>query len=257
MHARFNLNPENTTWSQCINTGKSIHKKNKEVIQCSLDEFKNADKSLDAKRIIDNWFPEIEADVFLSHSHKDENTVIGFAGWLKKEFGLDSFIDSEVWGYSDDLLKEIDDNYCRNNCSETYNYAMRNRSTSHVHMMLSTALMNMIDRCECIIFMNTPNSYKPKDYFHDEGKTESPWIYSEISMTKMLRQRTPWEHRRKIAIESYSEERASEKGDVVMKYPLDMLHLTPLNIEDLNNWIKQKNNKFDSLDVLYTMKAKR
>ena len=256
MYARFNLNPENRNWSEYINTGRSIHRKNKEQIEFSLDKFKNADESLDAQKIIDNWFPEIKADVFLSHSHKDENTVIGFAGWLKEAFGLDSFMDSEVWGYSDDLLKAIDDKYCRNNCCGTYNYEMRNRSTSHVHMILSTALMNMIDRCECIIFMNTPNSYKPKDYFHDEGKTESPWIYSEISMTKTLRQRTPWEHRPKITTENRLQVVAKGEG-LRIEYPIDVFHLTPLNIEDLNNWIKQKNNKPHPLDVLYEMKAKK
>lgn len=256
MYARFNLNPENRNWSEYINTGRSIHRKNKEQIELSLDKFKNADESLDAQKIIDNWFPEIKADVFLSHSHKDENTVIGFAGWLKEAFGLDSFMDSEVWGYSDDLLKAIDDKYCRNNCCGTYNYEMRNRSTSHVHMMLSTALMNMIDKCECIIFMNTPNSYKPKEYFEDEGRTESPWIYSEIAMTKMLRQRSILEHRPQLTMEGF---KVIAKGEEArLEYPMDTLHLTPLSINDLDNWkIRNGSNKFVNLDVLYEMKAKK
>lgn len=51
------------------------------------------------------WFPKINADIFLSHSHKDEKLIIAFAGWLKDTFNLDVFIDSCIWGYSNDLQK--------------------------------------------------------------------------------------------------------------------------------------------------------
>lgn len=66
---------------------------------------------LRASEIEDDWFPHINADVFLSHSHKDEKDVIAFAGWLKS-MGVTSFIDSCVWGYANDLLKQIDDEHC-------------------------------------------------------------------------------------------------------------------------------------------------
>ena len=46
--------------------------------------------------------------IFISHSHKDINKVIAFAGWLKTNFGLEAFIDSCSWGYCDELLKIID-----------------------------------------------------------------------------------------------------------------------------------------------------
>jgi len=36
-----------------------------------------------------------------------------------------------------------------------YDYELRNYTTSHVHMMLSTALTEMIDNTECIMFYNT------------------------------------------------------------------------------------------------------
>lgn len=41
---------------------------------------------------------------------------------------------------------------------KTYDYNLRNYTTSHVHMMLATALTEMIDNTECIMFYNTPNS---------------------------------------------------------------------------------------------------
>ena len=253
MHARFNLDPESQKWAKYIPTGQQLHSANKIVVETQLKVFENADGRLDAEKIINNWFPTIKADVFLSHSHKDENKVIGLAGWLKEEFGLNSFIDSTVWGYSDKLLRLIDDIYCKNSVKTMYLYDKRNRSTSHVHMMLSTALMSMIDQCECIIFVNTPNSFKPTDYINGQGKTESPWIYSEIAMTRMLRQRSSLEHRHKsqviIANEQFHELRVS--------YPTDLLHLTPLSTGDLDAWAQKEASQYngaDALDSLYEMK---
>ena len=53
----------------------------------------------------------------------------------------------------------------------------------HVHMMLSTALANMIDKTECIMFLNTPNSVSTRD---TKLKTYSPWIYNEIEITRII-----------------------------------------------------------------------
>lgn len=67
-------------------------------------------------------------------------------------FGLEAFIDSCSWGYCDDLLNKIDKKYCYDSKKKTYDYHLRNYTTSHVHMMLSTALAEMMDNTECIIF---------------------------------------------------------------------------------------------------------
>lgn len=261
MHARFNLNPGNESWRDHSISGNNIHTKNKELIETDLDKFKNANNTLEAKEIIENWFPKVKAEVFLSHSHKDENLVIGLAGWLKDNFGIESFIDSAVWGYSDELLKAIDNKYCKNESGETYSYEQRNRSTSHVHMMLSTALVEMIDRCECVIFVNTQNSFTPADYFKSEGKTESPWIYAEIAMTRMLRQRTPTEHREKHIVKSQSmtQEAFAEakREELRISYNTDLLHLIPLSITDLETWKNKEGKKMKkaySLDSLYEIK---
>lgn len=263
MHAKFNLNPENETWQNHFYSGNTIHEENKAIVETDLDRFKDINGTLQAKEIIENWFPRIKADVFLSHSHKDEKLIIGLAGWLKDNFGIKSFIDSTVWGYSDRLLKAIDNKYCKNDSGETYNYDQRNRSTSHVHMMLSTALADMIDQCECVIFVNTPNSFKPADYFKDEGETESPWIYSEIAMTRMLRERAPEEHRPQPTFESVNASlehlKKARERELRISYPADLLHLTPLSLSDLTKWKNkegQNKQKAYALDLLYEMKRK-
>jgi hypothetical protein len=174
-----------------------------------------------------NWFLEISADVFISHSHKDSDLAIGLAGFLRYHFDLNSFIDSSVWGYGERLLKIIDNEYCWQKATRTYNYQMRNRSTSHVYMMLSTALSKLMHRCECTIFLNTPASIPYDDYIKGDI-TDSPWIYSEIAMTTMLQKRTPQDHRR-------SSEMAVDETLMIL-YEVNLTHLTELESSDLVRW---------------------
>lgn len=176
-----------------------------------------------------NWFPQISADIFLSQSHADENLVIAFAGWLKKEFGLECFIDSCIWGYSENLQRLFDKKY---NYDEDGKLIYRKvlEVSSHVHIMLNSALLQMIDNCECVIFINTPKSVRPRDVIN---KIVSPWIYSEIGMTKLVKKKTIDEYRVKKLYES-----RKEFSDFSIEYKLDTNHLTNLTINDLNQWRK-------------------
>lgn len=252
MYKGFNLDLGNEDFSSFLKIGREIHTSNKNLVEQKLESFKDQNGKLLASEIIAGWFPPIEADVFLSHSHRDEAEIIGLAGWLKQEFGLVSFIDSCIWGYSTDLLKIIDDEYCYDKKTATYNYQQRNRSTGHVHMMLSTALSKMINSCECIIFANTPNSISAEDYIKGTT-TDSPWIYSEIAMTSIIQKRAPNDHRRVLAKSKIATESISES--LKIKYDVNLTHLTSLNISDLNKW-HSKNDKTgaESLDTLYSIK---
>ncbi|MVX37324.1 hypothetical protein GOQ24_16125, partial [Myroides sp. LoEW2-1] len=118
----------------------------KALIKSTLEEFMNPNGSLNGDKMQSVWFPKIKADIFLSHSHTDKDLVIAFAGWLKHTFDLTVFIDSCIWGYSKDLQKLIDNNYSKNPNGK-YNYDKVLYASSHVHMMLNTALMQMIDTC--------------------------------------------------------------------------------------------------------------
>lgn len=236
--------------------GNNLFKEQKNIIQTDLEQFKNMSGQLSGNQIINEWFPEIKADIFLSHSHQDEDLVICFAGWLYKEFDLTSFIDSTVWGYADELLKIIDNEYCLSPNSNTYNYQKRNYSTSHVHMMLSTSLMNMIDRCESIIFVNTPQSFTPLDEMN-KGITLSPWIFSEVLMTNMLRVRTPSRFEKGIVMDSIraSNESRDFSESLQINYEIDMNHLIELSISQLETWQKKSSpsQKEKNLDILYTI----
>lgn len=65
------------------------------------------DDEIDGTKIQNEWFPLIEADVFISHSGKDDELANALAGWLNETFKLKCFIDKNVWGYSKTLLEQM------------------------------------------------------------------------------------------------------------------------------------------------------
>ncbi|MGU7778668.1 hypothetical protein [Burkholderia sp. PU8-34] len=254
MYRGFNLDLDGADFSEYVPHGRQIHEKNKTRVKKQLDSFKDRNGDLLASKIIANWFPPVEADVFLSHSHRDAEFVIGLSGWLEKAFGLTSFIDSCIWGYSENLLKMIDNKYCYQPSSKTYSYEKRNRSTSHVYMMLSTALTKMMHNCECIMFVNTPRSISPREHIEGEGETDSPWIYSEIAMTSLIEKRPPEEHRERSMVKS-SIAMDSLNESLLVRYDVDLTHLAQLTTNDIRAWYN-KNQKTGpkSLDTLYGLK---
>jgi len=242
-----------------LRIGKINFIKHKRIIKKTLEEFTNANGNLNGDKMQSAWFPKIKADIFLSHSHADENLVIAFAGWLNHTFDLKVFIDSCIWGYSKDLQKIIDENYSKNTNAK-YIYDKVLYASSHVHMMLNTALMQMIDTCECIIFINTPNSVKPDEVV---DKIVSPWIYSEIGMTKLIRKKELKEYR----VQPICEDDRSFSDKLNIEFNLDSDHLTKLSIDDLNDWennfkkfkslstyIKKSLTEKRALDYLYELK---
>lgn len=228
--------------------GSQILSRNKKIIQDELDKFVLEDGSLDGSKMQETWFPQINADIFLSHSHADEKNAISLAGWIKETFNLDTFIDSCVWGYADELLKKIDKEFCWQPESSTYNYEKRNQSTSHVHMMLSSAISKLMDMTECVFILNTPNAIQS---FEVINRTKSPWIYYEIGLTKLLEKKKPFRQpsiiKKGLFESSY---------DLSIKYDLDMKHLLELTKYDLENWDKRHllvNSTQHPMDTLYIL----
>ena len=184
--------------------------------------------------------------------------MIAFAGWLYECFGLISFIDSQIWGYSNDLLKVIDAKYCYQQESRTYNYNLRNESTSHVHMMLLIALAKMMNKTECLFFLNTEESITVAETLN---KTKSPWIYSELALSQIVRIQDITRKKIVRLFDSGGEIQKSFSTTVPIDLPVDTSHLTKLSINELNKWreLHLDNDKFNTyreypLDLLYSMK---
>lgn len=149
----------------------SDFKKRNENLLADLEKYLiNDQNTLDASAIEEHLFPSVEADVFISHSHSDEASAIKLAIKLER-IGLKVFVDSCVWGHADDLLLKLDKAFCTNNKPGSYDYSLRNRTTSNVHMILNSALHGMIDRSELLIFLSTDNSVKMGDYVANEKKS--------------------------------------------------------------------------------------
>ena len=227
----LNLQQDTTFFDAYYEAGKMLYKDQEDRVIKKLEYFKDLSDDLKAEDIIKEWFPEIEADIFLSHSHQDEELVISLAGWLKEKFGLVSFIDSTVWGYADKLLKEIDMEYCALPLGR-FDYKMRNYSTAHVHMMLSSALACMMDKCECLFFVNTPRSFTEEEM--QEGKTLSPWIFFEIRISKIIRRKIIGRTPDDFISSKLSQESIDESLDV--EYQLDLNHLRNIDITTLQRW---------------------
>ncbi|HTS16825.1 MAG TPA: hypothetical protein VMP11_04565 [Verrucomicrobiae bacterium] len=210
----------------------------------ALKAFLRPNGKLDGEAIGDNWFPEVDADIFMSHSHGDQRLAIALAGWLSDDFKLKAFVDSCVWGCAYDLLKIVDREYCYNRQTQTYSYLSRNGSTSHVHMMLVMALSKMLDNTECVFFLNTPNSVSSKDVV---SRTESPWIFAELGLLQIIRQKNPV----RILEEGV---RHLAKAELRIEYPVGVESLVPLDDYDCNKWYENaKAMRKHPLDVLYEL----
>ena len=232
--------------------GLRLFKTQKKKIHSQLNTYLIEESQLDASALEEDWFPSIDANLFISHSHKDQDLAIALAGWLYQIFGITSFIDSCVWGYADDMLKMIDEEYCvskRNDDGSigTYSYKKRNQSTAHVHMILNTALHKMIDKTECLFFLNTPNSIVIDDVISGTA-TASPWIYSELMFSRMCSKRKLSEYR-----QSLQHSAIFEHTELKVKYEVSINHLEDIYDRDLIELWKygSQNDPLAALDDLY------
>ena len=234
--------------------GYEIYKGTQNKVREGLNRYVGDDGiTLNGSRLQDYWFPQIAADVFISHSHKDKEIAIELAGWLYKELRLIPFIDSAVWGYGDDLLRRIDNKYCLNESKESYDYKKRNVTTSHVHMMVSTALGKMIDNTECLIFLNTPNSTTSGT----GARTASPWLFSELVMCSIVRVTPP---DRSLILKSFSEElgpKTAASQQITVEYDIASMLAKLGVITDLETWQSVAGSPSPSskyaLNVLYAL----
>lgn len=246
MYSKFDVKIDDYFYNSELNkhlaSGMSIYQEHERQAKKSLKEFLYDNGHIDGSAMKSNWFQIEKVDIFISHSHQDITKVKAFAGWLYDEFNLTAFIDSCAWGYCDELLKQIDDEYCKKKDGKTYDYDRRNYTTSHVHMMLSTALTEMIDNTECIMFYNTPNSVSLADDVETiknakKKVTLSPWIYHELAMTSLVRQS---EAERTIPLleKSLSHKMYSEKNNINIEHDVDkyLKEMLPLTSDELKSW---------------------
>lgn len=214
--------------------------------------FKNKDV-IDAQAIAEHIFPDQEADVFLSHSHGDEDKAIELAVSLQAK-GLKVFVDSCVWGHFHELLDDLNQHYAEpvvDGKRTVYSYRKATDMAAGGHMMLNGALHKMIARSELFIFLDTEQSIPLEDY-ESYDRTFSPWIYSELEFSSRVRYTTP-ERRFTLSTESVNgsehliKSSASAKKDVLLAYKAFNRHLPKVTGAELQNWYDQRDVPIEKL----------
>lgn len=249
--------------SRHVGRGDALVDARRPAVAQGLRMYNGEDNALDADQLVKQWFPEIKADVFISHSHLDKDLAHGLVGWLKEELGVTAFVDSLVWNSADELLRQIDDSHCVNDhededgrkAKKSYNYRKRNLSTSHVHMMLAMAIAKMIDNCECLFFLSTPSSVSVSKTINDKSHTSSPWLFAELALSNLIRT-TELSSERQLRLQESSNVRGSVSMDSLdFSYPLSLKHLSRIDEKGLEKWrVRAGSDRGESaLDTLYML----
>lgn len=179
------------SYEELVSYGEKMFTKSKSSLERKILDYvlPKGDGCVDLSKIQNDWFPSVDKyDIFISHSHDDEDLAKALAYYLHHKYNISSFIDSLIWGNVFELQQIIDDEYCSEKDEKgniiSYSYEKRNFTTSHLHLMLNTALMQSMQVSKCFFFINTPKSI---DFKNIKGEwTYSPWIYSELSMSKSM-----------------------------------------------------------------------
>jgi hypothetical protein len=124
--------------------------------------------------------------------------------------------------------------------------------------MLNTALTKLIDKTECLFFINTPHSITSENTIRD--KTNSPWIYSELVISELIRKRKLADYRpsKDISKGVFNRRRSMSESRLNVDYDAYLGHLTSLEGKDIKTWLQNYSHPLERkspypLDELYAM----
>lgn len=251
-------------WDYFVRKGKASRENLRDAIGAKIASGKWV---LSGSDIESNWFPKLMNHVFISHSHQDEDLALALAGALKHWMELDAFVDSSVWGYYADLQKLIYQKITslRGEVYGVQRAELEDSIVSHVHCMLTKSLVQMMDQCECLIFLNTPSSIGIRDVRGMSHETYSPWIYTEVEVSRFLRthedSRRPKMRKFAESVEGLAMDEAIRD---IISYPLNLDHFGKVDSDGVWKWICAGNKAvraesdllrkpFVALDKLYEL----
>lgn len=249
------------TYAQLKQQSRGLYKEFHEETLNNIANLKIDTTSVINGDVVENaWFPkeyytsantpDEPFHIFLSHSHLDKEFAMCIAQLLKNQANINVFIDSLVWGYRNELIEKLYASALEQDLERT---GLRDSIVSHVDCMLSKSLMEMIDSCECMFFLNTPQSVSA---FNVSKGTLSPWIYSELEASAKLGINTPdriiAQHMKKYATVH------DEKPYFRMEHNVSTRHLTKIDNADFCAWLvvmqADCHTPGEALDLLYEMK---
>lgn len=146
-------------------------RKELEIKFSDMCKFNNNTIQITSDDIEKEWFPPVNADIFISHSHDDACIAYALKDWIKDKFNLECFIDADVWEHYRilaDIITKYDDCGCFND------------NIIKSSAILNVALFKMINKCKALFFIKTENSTI------NDHQTLSPWIYNEIFISNIM-----------------------------------------------------------------------
>lgn len=191
-------------------------------------------------------FDKPNYDVFISYSHNDESDALYLATYLRRK-GLSVFLDSTVWYSADGLLDRIDHKYSMAEDNVHFDYTKRNLSTSHIHAMLSMAILEAIRRSECCLFIESPHSLTLKTGI--ENKTLSPWIFEEATFINTIQPSLPprlTEPHTRMFCEGGNIRINASANQLKAQYSIDLTNFNEVKSEDFED-----NRGTAVLDMIY------
>lgn len=240
---------------------------NKKTDEIEGSILKAVNGELSAKALADGLFPDKKPHIFISHSSRDVGHAIKLANTLYDRYKIISFIDSQFWGHIDKALKKMHDDYCLSSNGVNYDYTKSNNLLSHMHAILSMALLRVMDNSDSVIFIESNNSVlnhiknkviDPKNRINNVIETASPWISSEVSFANTLRTRGH-EDRPTIvhAFESAQVSKSTRDSAMpIIVHELNMTDFMEINEEGFTNAmtmprLSTNRSPIDILDEMY------
>lgn len=265
MFAGFNLEIDKHFFGSQQKSFNEYQKIGEEHLGAQCDGIENAlseyisNSIVDGSKIQKDWFPEVDADIFLSHSSGDKELVNAIAGWLNDTFNLKCFVDSNVWCYAGDISEMLNSNYSNKRSNDNggylYNHKQCLKVSEHVNTMLNIALQKMIDKCESVFLINTEKSIHINSDSKSIDITYSPWIYSELVCSEIVRKKPLYFYRyNKELYHSINESRRFEatSNNLTISYNAPTQHLIKINQDALEKWNRQFDMEYPfPLDLLY------
>lgn len=232
-----------------------------------ITEIKNYIKDNDVintETIINKLFPTKTPHLFISHKSEDTKEAITLANILHSKFGIESFIDSQVWHHINDIQKILDDEFSKKR-ENLYDYKKCNIVSSNIFSMLSSSLYRTIDDSDGFIYIDRNDAHEDIGISKSNMvniKTESPWIYLENIYTNSLRIKQ--HNRKKIMLEKAglnnyaadSQVSTESRKEPKFIYSTDLVNA--VEIKSLNNafnvqYDKTKKHPLEGLDYFYSI----